>query len=74
MHPYYSLERLILTLVKISKDEAIALRKAFPDLTMTRTVRQKSNRGYFVEESARVVQFLEKFWNEKIVERLLPDA
>jgi hypothetical protein len=63
------------SLIKISKEEAFALRKAFPDLEISRTVRQKTARGrFFVAEYPRVLRFLENYWNEKTIERWNPNA
>lgn len=58
------------SLKPISKEEAFALRKEFPDLTVPRTERQRSQRGhFFVEETKRVIDFLNDYWSKKITER-----
>lgn len=64
------LERLIYNLKPISKEEAFALRKAFPDLELSRTMINHSDRGhFFVPEYPKVIRFLEDYWNKKTVER-----
>lgn len=49
-------------MIRINKDEATYLRGRFPDLTITRTMKQKSKRhNYYVEESRKVLGALDKF-------------
>lgn len=48
-------------MIKINKDEAAYLRERFPDVTLTRTMKQKSKRHrYYVEESRKVLGALDK--------------
>ena len=49
-------------MIRIGKEEASYLRERFPDLTITRTMKQKSKRHrYYVEESRKVLGALEQF-------------
>ena len=49
-------------MIRIDKDEAAYLRGRYPDLTITRTMKQKSKRHrYYVEESRKVLGALEKY-------------
>ena len=49
-------------MIRIDKDEAAYLRSRYPDLTITRTMKQKSKRHrYYVEESRKVLGALEKY-------------
>lgn len=49
-------------MIRIDKDEADYLRSRYPDLTITRTMKQKSKRHrYYVEESRKVLGALEKY-------------
>lgn len=57
-------------MVRISKEEAFALRKAFPDLELLRTMVKHSDRGaFFVAEYPHVLKFLENYWKSKTIER-----
>ena len=49
-------------MIRIGKEEAAYLRDRFPDVTITRTMKQKSKRHrYYVEESRKVLNALDKF-------------
>lgn len=49
-------------MVRINKQEASYLRGLFPGLTITRTMKQRSNRhNYYVEESRKVLGALEQY-------------
>lgn len=48
-------------MIRIDKHEAAYLRERFPDVTITRTMKQRSKRhNYYVEESRKVLGALEK--------------
>lgn len=57
------------SLKQISKEEANVLRKAFPDLEISRTMRQRAAKHHFVPEYPKVIKFLENYWLSKTVER-----
>lgn len=49
-------------MIRIDKAEAAYLRDRFPDVTITRTMKQKSKRHrYYVEESRKVLGALDKY-------------
>ncbi len=49
-------------MIRIGKDEAAYLRDRFPDIVITRTMKQKSKRHrYYVEESNKVLNALDKY-------------
>ena len=49
-------------MIRIDKNEAAYLRGRFPDLMITRTMKQKSKRHcYYVEESRKVLSALDQY-------------
>lgn len=54
-------------MVKISKEESIILRKAFPDLEISRTMRNRRGKNYYIPEYIRVLRFLENYWASKTI-------
>ena len=52
----------------------MALRKAFPDVEMTKTMRQRAAKYFYVAEYPRVLRFLENYWKSKIIEGWNPNA
>lgn len=49
-------------MIRIDKAEAAYLRERFPDVTITRTMKQRSKRHrYYVEESRKVLGALDKY-------------
>ena len=52
-------------MIRIDKNEAAYLRGRFPDLMITRTMKQKSKRHrYYVEESRKVLCALDQYRRE----------
>lgn len=48
-------------MIAINKEEAKAIRERFPDIQITRTMKQKSKRGhYFCVELPKVLKFLKR--------------
>lgn len=46
-------------MILVTKDESFKLRKLYPDVSIYRTLKQRSNRGkYYAEESQRVINFI----------------
>ena len=48
-------------MIKVSKDESMALREKYPDLHITITSRQTSHKKYYVPEERKVFYFLERY-------------
>ena len=56
-------------MIRIDKAEAEHLRKRFPDITITRTMKQRSKRHrYYVEESYKVLNALAAFRKSGVVQ------
>lgn len=54
-------------MIRIDKAEAQYLRERFPDITITRTMKQRSKRHrYYAEESRKVLQALAQFRGEAV--------
>ena len=46
-------------MISVSKEEAARIRKAFPDVRITRTMKQSSNRGHwYAPEERRVLELV----------------
>ena len=55
-------------MIAINKEEAKAVREKFPDIHITRTMKQKSKRGhYFCAEVPRVLKFLKRLRSGEII-------
>lgn len=55
-------------MVLISKEEKEKISKRFPNIHITRTMRQKSKRHkYYCEEGGAVLKYLEELRTERIV-------
>lgn len=56
-------------LILVTKDESFKLRELYPDVSIYRTLKQRSNRGkYYAEETLRVMDFVEKYRKSNVVE------
>lgn len=48
-------------MIEVTKDEAMRLRKDYPDILLSRTMKTKSKRGkFFVEETKAAINALQK--------------
>ena len=49
----------MIKITRITKEESIAIRGKFPSTPITITNRQSSHKSYYVEESFKIMRFLE---------------
>lgn len=55
-------------MILISKEEAKVIRKKYPHVSITRTMKQHSNRGrYYMTEDAKAMKEIEKMRKEGVV-------
>lgn len=56
-------------MILISKEEAQVIRKKYPAVAITRTMKQHSNRGrYYMTEDKRAMKEIEKMRKEGVIE------
>ena len=56
-------------MILITKKEAKVIREKFPNVSITRTMKQHSNRGrYYMTEDARAMKEIEKLRKEGVIE------
>ena len=48
-------------MIQITKEESMALRTKYPDVSIAITSRQTSHKKYYAESSRRVQMFIERF-------------
>lgn len=53
-------------MVKINRDEAMAIRKTFPNAHIAITNKQSSHKKYYLEEADYLMRFLKEFRNKKV--------
>ena len=55
-------------MVLVNKDEALAIRRDFPDLPLTRTCKQKSDRHrYYVPETTGALKLIKELRTKNVV-------
>lgn len=53
-------------MIKVSKEESIALRERFPDLCIAILNKRSRHKKYYVEETPRVLKFINKYRGQQI--------
>ena len=58
-----------MVLILVTKEESYLLRRLYPDISIYRTLKQRSNRGkYYAEETQRVMSFIREERKRNVVE------
>lgn len=54
-------------MVKINKEEAMAIRKAFPNAHIAITNKQSGHKKYYLEEAGYLMRFLTHLRNSRVI-------